>query len=154
LLWITIEASPTVPTRRTVRSTARSEPPSRAQALTAPPLPATARGLRARAEIERAARSLFASSGYLRTTVADIATASGRSSAAFYQYFDSKEQLLVVLGNQFNDEVAERTRTALRLEAGDDQQFFRTAVGAYWDAYEANRGVMSALFQLAMMLRW
>ena len=91
---------------------------------TPPPPPTTARGLRGRAEIEDAAKELFATQGYFRTTVSDIALRAGRSSAAFYQYFESKEQLLFALSDQFNRDVSARARIAPILpESADDWQF-------------------------------
>jgi len=113
-------------------------------------VPATARGRRARAEFENAARELFAAKGYFRTTVEDIAKAAGRTKAAFYQYFASREQLLMSLSDQFTLEVPARAEgTAIRPRSADDWPFFLSAAQAYWDSYVANRGPMVAVFQLA-----
>jgi AcrR family transcriptional regulator len=109
--------------------------------------PLSARGRRARVEIEHAALELFAKKGYFRTTVEDIARAA---NAAFYQYFANREQLLMSLNDQFAREVPARAgTTVIRPQSADDWPFFLAAAQAYWDSYVANRGGMVAVFQLA-----
>lgn len=115
-------------------------------------VPPSARGQRARVEFEQAARELFATEGYFRTTVEDIAKAAGRTKAAFYRYFTNREQLLISLSEQFTSEVPSRPETAAsRPQSAHDWPFFLGAAQAYWDSYVANRGVMIAVFQLAMV---
>jgi AcrR family transcriptional regulator len=112
--------------------------------------PPSARGRRARAEFEHAARELFATEGYFRTTVEDIAKAAGRTKAAFYRYFANREQLLISLSDEFTHEVPARAgAAAIRPQSADDWPFFLSAAQAYRDSYVANRGVMVAVFQLA-----
>jgi len=112
--------------------------------------PLSARGRRARAEIEHAALELFAKNGFFRTTVEDIAKAAGRSNAAFYQYFANREQLLMSLSDRFTPVVPARAgATVVRPQSADDWPFFLAAAQAYWDSYVANRGAMVAVFQLA-----
>lgn len=112
--------------------------------------PPSARGRRARAEIEHSARELFATNGYFRTTVEDIAKAAGRSKAAFYQYFANREELLMRLSEHFTLEVAGRAReTGINPQSADDGPYFLAQAQAYWDSYVAHRGVMVAIFQLA-----
>jgi AcrR family transcriptional regulator len=57
----------------------------------------TAKGRQTRESIELAARTLFAERGFHGTTLADITSAAGKSSAVFYRYFDDKEDLLASL---------------------------------------------------------
>jgi len=111
--------------------------------------PLSARGRRARAEIEHAALELFAKKGYFRTTVEDIAKAAGRSNAAFYQYFANREQLLMSLSDQFAREVPARAgTTVIRPQSANDWPFFLAAAQAYWDSCVANRGGMVAGFSI------
>jgi AcrR family transcriptional regulator len=60
----------------------------------------------AREVIIQAAATVFARHGYHRTTIEDIARASGYSSAAIYKYFDGKEDLLIGLWISMTDELA------------------------------------------------
>lgn len=113
----------------------------------APPEPPSARGRATRAAFEDAARRLIAERGYLRTTVADIADAAGKSSAAFYRYFDNKEQLLASLADGFSHKVLLRSPA----EPSDGPEFFSTAARAYWETYKENLGVLVGVFQLAMV---
>lgn len=108
------------------------------------------KGKRARAEIERVAAELFATQGYFRTTVRDIASAAGRSSAAFYRYFDNKEQVLLALCDRFMDEVLARSQPSpLPSAPAGGREFFLAATQGFWDVYKHNLGVMVAVFQLA-----
>jgi len=54
-------------------------------------------GVRACLEMIEAGRRLFTERGYHGTTTTAIAEATGRSDAAFYQYFDGKESLFLLL---------------------------------------------------------
>lgn len=65
----------------------------------------TAKGRQTRAAIEVAARKLFAERGFHGTTLADITSAAGKSSAVFYRYFDDKEDLLASLAGSFLHDV-------------------------------------------------
>ena len=67
--------------------------------MTSPAL--TAKGRQTREGIERAARKLFAERGFHGTTLADITSAAGKSSAAFYRYYADKEDLLYALAESF-----------------------------------------------------
>ncbi len=65
-----------------------SEQPTRRTPL------ATSRGQRTQAAIGAAARRVIARKGILATTVADIAAEAGRSTASFYNYYDSNEAMV------------------------------------------------------------
>jgi len=54
-------------------------------------------GVRACLEMIEAGHRLFTERGYHGTTTTAIAEATGRSDAAFYQYFDSKQALFLLL---------------------------------------------------------
>jgi len=53
-----------------------------------------------RSELTRQAARLFAAKGYDATSVDDIAKAAGIATGAFYRFFRSKRQLLLVLMNE------------------------------------------------------
>ena len=51
----------------------------------------TLRGRQTQAAIDAAARVVIARKGILATTISDIAAEAGKSTASFYNYYDSKE---------------------------------------------------------------
>ncbi|WP_197380677.1 TetR/AcrR family transcriptional regulator [Mycolicibacterium mengxianglii] len=111
------------------------------------------KGRQTREAIAQAARKLFAERGFHATTVADITSAAGKSSAAFYRYFDDKEDLLAVLAESFLHDVLENSVPG-GLERAlpgspDDTEFFTSAVTGYWNMFKQNIGIMVAVDQLA-----
>ena len=66
--------------------------------------------------IERAAAGVFAQHGYHRTTMAEIARASGVSVPVIYDHFPSKAALHRRLLERTSDELLEMWRTALAVE--------------------------------------
>jgi AcrR family transcriptional regulator len=57
----------------------------------------TARKIRTRSRLVEVAREVFGTEGYSEPTHADLAAAAGIGRTTFYEYFDSKEDLLVHL---------------------------------------------------------
>lgn len=57
----------------------------------------TARKIRTRSRLVEVAREVFGTEGYLEPTHADLAAAAGIGRTTFYEYFESKEDLLVHL---------------------------------------------------------
>lgn len=91
--------------------------------------PRQARSMARRQKILDAARALFARQGYEATSIEQITTSAGIALGAFYTYFKSKRQLLLVL----MDELLERLASLdLRPGDGDLRQFlsavFRTDI--------------------------
>jgi len=81
-------------------------------------LPAAPRQARSRArrqQIVTAAIALFAERGYQATAIGDITSRADTAAGAFYIYFRSKRQLLIVLMNEFIDRLS---RLDLRPQAG------------------------------------
>lgn len=88
-------------------------------ALAAAREPRQARSISKRAAILDAARRLFGEKGYEATSIGDLAAATGIAAGAFYLYFESKRQLLIVLMN----ELLERLHAVdLRPPAGGDMR--------------------------------
>ena len=50
-----------------------------------------------RARIINSAKKLFADQGYQKTTIVDISRQAGLSEAALYEYFQGKEDLLLMI---------------------------------------------------------
>jgi len=103
----------------------------------------TTKGLATRQALEEAARMLFAQRGFHGTTLSDITAAAGRSPASFYRYFADKEELLAALAQDFLRDVVELPKFS------DDNDFFVSAVGVYWQKFKPNIGIMVAIDQLA-----
>ena len=115
-----------------------------------PPDPLTAKGRQTREAIELAARKLFAESGFHGTTLADITSAAGKSTAVFYRYYDDKEDLLARLAESFLHDVVIPSGLAVHLpESPDDTTFFSAVVTGYWNMFKQNIGIMIAVNQLA-----
>ena len=77
--------------------------------------PRQARSMARRQKILDAARALFAKNGHEATSIEQITTKAGIALGAFYTYFKSKRQLLLVL----MDELLQRLES-LDLRPGDD----------------------------------
>jgi len=65
-----------------------------------------------RADLVDAGRALFLSKGVAATSVDDITNRAGVSKGLFYLYFESKDDLLQTLQDQFSVELADRIRAA------------------------------------------
>jgi AcrR family transcriptional regulator len=110
----------------------------------------SSKGRQTRSSIEQAARKLFAERGFHGTTLADITSAAGKSPAAFYRYFDDKEDLLARLAESFLHDVVEPSAHSVALpESADDTAFFTAVVTGYWNMFKQNIGIMIAVAQLA-----
>lgn len=110
----------------------------------------SAKGQQTRLAIELAARKLFAERGFHGTTVADITSAAGKSSAVFYRYFVDKEDLLVALAESFLHDVVEPSGLRVHLpESPQDDAFFTAVVTGYWGMFTQHIGIMIAVAQLA-----
>lgn len=115
----------------------------------APDTPRTTRGRRTRAEFEDAAKELITERGYARVTIADITERAGKSTAAFYRYFESKEHLLAALAEEFPHDVFAR---APRTRSDDpDRNYLRDSAEAYWTAFRDNLGVLVGVSQRAQV---
>lgn len=114
----------------------------------------TAKGRQTRQAIEQAARKLFAERGFHGTTLADITSAAGKSSAVFYRYFEDKEDLLAALAESFLHEVVRPSGLSVELpQSPEDDAFFTEVVTGYWSMFKQNIGIMIAVAQLAATQR-
>jgi AcrR family transcriptional regulator len=97
-----------------------------------------------------AARTVFAREGYLSAKISDIAAEAGKSVASFYNYYDTKADLLVALAEEFH---AEATQMAvLPYRSGlTRQEALREAVAGFWRTYAKRRGELIGVFQAAML---
>ena len=118
-------------------------PPGRAEK-------ATRKGRETDEAFRDAARTVFARDGYLNARISDIAQAAGRSVASFYNYYDTKADLLIALAEEFH---AEATAMAvLPYRAGlSQEEALREAVIGFWRTYAKRRGELIGIFQAAMV---
>jgi AcrR family transcriptional regulator len=111
---------------------------------------ATRKGRETDEAFRDAARTVFARDGYLNARISDIAEAAGRSVASFYNYYDTKADLLIALAEEFH---AEATAMAvLPYRSGlSDEGALRAAVAGFWRTYAKRRGELIGIFQAAMV---
>jgi AcrR family transcriptional regulator len=111
---------------------------------------ATRKGRQTDEAFREAARLVFACDGYLNAKISDIAAAAGRSVASFYNYYDTKADLLIALAEEFH---AEATQLAvLPYRAGlAGEEALREAVAGFWRSYAKRRGELIGIFQAAMI---
>ncbi|MGA2579813.1 MAG: helix-turn-helix domain-containing protein [Bryobacteraceae bacterium] len=81
-------------------------PPVLADHEDLPAAPRQARSLAARQKLLAAGRNLFAEQGYHAASIQAIASRAGTAAGAFYTYFRSKRQLLIVLMNELLERLA------------------------------------------------
>lgn len=110
----------------------------------------TLRGRQTQAAIDAAARIVVARKGILATTVADITNEAGRSTASFYNYYDSKEAMVRDWAVGFRDEARERAKAAAEPDL-DDRERAHRAVAAHWTTYRHRLAEMIGVSQLAMV---
>jgi AcrR family transcriptional regulator len=110
----------------------------------------TLRGRQTQAAIDAAARAVIARKGILATTISDIAAEAGRSTASFYNYYDSKEAMVREWAVRFRDEARERSRAAA--EPGlTNWERSNQAAAAHWNTYRHRLAEMISVSQLAMV---
>lgn len=110
----------------------------------------THRGRQTQAAIDAAARAVVARKGILAATVADIAAEAGRSTASFYNYYDSKEAMVRQWALRFRDEANERAKTVTR-HGLSGRARAHEAAAAHWHTYRNRLAEMISVSQLAMV---
>ena len=111
---------------------------------------ATRKGRQTDVAFREAARAVFAREGYLNAKISDIAAEAGRSVASFYNYYDTKADLLVALAEEFHAEATEMA--VLPYRAGlPREDALRQAVAGFWRTYAKRRGELIGIFQAAML---
>jgi AcrR family transcriptional regulator len=110
----------------------------------------TVRGRQTRAAIDAAARAVIARKGILAATISDIAAEAGRSTASFYNYYDSKEAMIREWALRFRDEANERATSVTR-HGLTNRERAREAAAAHWRTYRHRLAEMISVSQLAMV---
>jgi AcrR family transcriptional regulator len=108
----------------------------------------TLRGRQTQAAIDAAARAVIARKGILATTISDIAAEAGKSTASFYNYYDSKEAMVREWALRFRDEARERSRAAEEPGLTNWARSYQAAA-AHWHTYRHRLAEMISVSQLA-----
>jgi AcrR family transcriptional regulator len=129
-----------------------SEPGDAASRAGAPVQPARrlTKGARSSARFRRAAQEVFARQGYLHTKVEDIAKEAGLSPASFYNYYDSKADVLAALAREFHEDASRDI--AVPYQSGrPHEEAVREAITIFWSTYKDRLGALSGVFQASMV---
>lgn len=110
----------------------------------------TLRGRQTQAAIDAAARSVIARKGILAATISDIAAEAGKSTASFYNYYDSKEAMVREWAVRFRDEARERSRAAAEPGLSNWERSYKAAA-AHWHTYRHRLAEIISVSQLAMV---
>jgi len=125
--------------------------PAHEQAGTEPPLtrepPRSARGVRTRASLVKAARIVFERDGYLNARLVDITIEAGSSAGSFYTYFSNKEEVFAAVMEEVQEEMlhprmhsVDHAHVVAGIEASNRE---------YLEAYRRNAKLMDLLGQVA-----
>jgi AcrR family transcriptional regulator len=110
----------------------------------------TLRGRQTQAAIDAAARAVIARKGILATTISDIAVEAGKSTASFYNYYDSKEAMVREWAVRFRDEARERSLAAAKPGLTNWERSYEAAA-AHWHTYRNRLAEIISVSQLAMV---
>jgi len=110
----------------------------------------TRRGEVTREAFVTAARELIAEQGFFATTVNQIANRAGRAAGSFYNYFDSREDLLAALFADFKAEVMDGVASVPVDPGGDPRVQLERVIRNYWLTYRKWLPELVGVFQLSM----
>ena len=110
----------------------------------------TLRGRKTQAAIDAAARNVIARKGFLAATISDIAAEAGRSTASFYNYYDSKESMVREWVQRFLQDAQEQARAAGNPGLTNRERSYEAAA-AYWHTYRNRLPEIVSVSQLAMV---
>lgn len=107
-----------------------------------------------REQILVAAKAVFAANGFHRTTIGDVAKATGVSYGSIYWYFDSKDALFHALMDHEERALRDHIAGAVAHLDGttDGEALFRASVRATFEFFEADRDVVRLLFLDSLVL--
>ena len=111
----------------------------------------TLRGGRRRPRSTRRRASVIARKGILAATVADIAAEAGKSTASFYNYYDSKEAMVREWAVRFRDEAQRAGQGGGRTGPRPTVNASYQAAAAHWHTYRHRLAEMISVSQLAMV---
>lgn len=110
-------------------------------------VPTTPKGQRTHAHILRAARRVFARSGYVACRMNDVANEAELSLGGLYRYFTDKEDLFAEVIRDLHDELYAASRSPDHDFAAAPYQALLAANRGYLQHYYDNRDVMRAFIE-------
>jgi AcrR family transcriptional regulator len=108
----------------------------------------TVRGRQTQAAIDAAARAVVARKGILAATVSDIAAEAGRSTASFYNYYESKEAMVRQWAQRILEEAHQRRQLARDPSLGNREHSVEI-ITAHWHTYRNRFAEIIAVSQMA-----
>jgi AcrR family transcriptional regulator len=112
--------------------------------------PRSARGLRTRAALVDAARTVFERDGFLDARITDITKEAGVASGTFYTYFDGKEEIFQAVVEAVQEDML-HPRLRERLGDEDPLALIDAANRDYLLAYKRNARLMALFEQVAQI---
>jgi AcrR family transcriptional regulator len=112
--------------------------------------PRSARGVRTRARLVEAARTVFERDGFLDARITDITKEAGVASGSFYTYFDGKEEIFRAVVEQVQEDML-HPRLRERLGEEDPLALIEAANRDYLLAYKRNARLMALFEQVAQI---
>jgi len=110
-------------------------------------VPTTPKGQHTREQILRAARRVFARSGYVAARMSDVAGEAELSLGGLYRYFTDKEDLFAEIIRDLHDELYTASRAPGHDFAEEPYEALLTANRGYLQHYYDNRDVMRAFIE-------
>jgi len=107
------------------------------------------KGEATREAIKAGAKRTIAVDGFARVKIADITRAAGKSPAAFYLYFESKEALLHELLGEFQAKLL-AVVNAPPSRSEDIAHHLTSRLQAFWRIYREEWPIATAAFQMSM----
>jgi AcrR family transcriptional regulator len=112
--------------------------------------PRSARGVRTRAGLVEAARTVFERDGFLDARITDITKEAGVASGTFYTYFDGKEEIFRAVVEAVQEDML-HPRLRERLGEEDPRVLIDAANRDYLLAYRRNARLMALFEQVAQI---
>lgn len=129
--------------KRTARAAAAAAAPGAREA------PRSAKGIRTRAALVTAARTVFERDGYINARLTDITDEAGMATGSFYTYFSSKAEAFAAVLHEVQEEML---HPHVRDIASDEDPVasVRASNRAYLVAFERNAELMHLLEEVAI----